>query len=250
MTPQSNPTKWQPPDGLGYSSLRPVRLTTQGIAVTVAGMMFLLGGPVLSYVVASQIQREQRREDLLTRQGVETTAVITRVWRTGGEDDRHMVSYRFTADQREWTGEVSAPRRIWTGLHGGASLPILYVPGQPRVNHPAQWPSSHAPNWLPWLLLGIFSGPAFLIWGFIRRQERLLSEGRPAPGVITRLKRTDKQAVAYYDFTLLSGQVMKGKSSAGRRAPGVGSQVCVLYSPDNPRRNAIYPLQLVKLERP
>src|SRR5215831_7228802 len=115
MTPQSNATNWQPQDGLGYSSLRPVRLTTQGIAMAVAGVIFLLGGPVLSYVIANQVKRDQRRDDLLTRQGVETTAVITRVWRTGGKDDRHMVSYRFTAEDREWPGQVSAPRRIWTG---------------------------------------------------------------------------------------------------------------------------------------
>ena len=248
MNPLSNPTNWQPPDGLGYSSLRPVCLTGAGIAMAVAGAFFLLGGPVLSYVIARQSQRDQRRDDLLIRQGVETTAVIARVWRTGDKDERHMVSYRFTAGDREWTGEVSAPRLIWTGLRSGDPLSIRYVPGQPRVNHPTRWPSSHTPNWLPWLMLGVFSWPVLLFWALIRRQERLLSEGRPAPGVITRLKRTDKQVVAYYDFTLLSGQVMKGKSDA-RLQPGVGSQVCVLYLPDNPRRNAIYPLQFVKLER-
>jgi len=249
MTTQSNPTNWQPPDGLGYSSLRPVRLTTRGIAMAVAGMIFLIGGPVLSYVIANQIQRDQQREDLLTQQGVGTSAVITRVWRNGGKDERHMVSYSFTAGDREWTGQASVPRRIWTGLRNGAPLPIRYVPSRPGVNHPAEWPPSHAPNWLPWLLLGSFSWPSFLFWGLIRRQKRLLSEGRPAPGVITRLRRTDKQFVAYYDFTLLSGQVVKGKSGAGHRPPGVGSPICVIYDPDNPRRNAIYPLPFVKLER-
>ena len=248
MTRQSNPTNWQPPDGLGYSSLRPVRLTAAGIAMAVAGVTFLFCGPVLSYVIASQIQRDQRRSDLLSRQGVETTAVISRVWRTGGEDDTHKVSYRFTADDRQWTGQVSVPRRIWTGLHSGDPLPIRYVPGQPGINHPSQWPYTHAPNWLPWLLLVSLSWPALLFWGLIRRQWRLLSEGRAAPGVVTRLRRTDKQTIAYYDFTLLSGQVKKGRSSA-RRPSAVGSQVCILYDPDNPRRNSIYPLQFVKLDR-
>jgi len=249
MTSLSNPTNWQPPDGLGYSSLRPVRLTRQGIAMAVAGVIFLVGGPVLAYSVASRIKRDQRRDDLLARQGVATTAVITRVWRAGGKDDRRLASYRFTVESLEWTGEVSVPRTIWTGLRSGAALPIRYMPGEPRLNHPTEWPPSHAPNWLPWLLLGCVSLAAFLFWGPIRRQERLLSEGRPAPGVITRIKRTDKQVVAYYDFTLLSGQVAKGKFATGRRPPTVGSRVCVLYYPDNSRRSAVYPLQFVQLDR-
>jgi hypothetical protein len=249
MTQQSSPKNWQPPDGLGYSSLRPVRLTTQGIAMAVIGVVFLLAGPVLSYVITAQIKRGEQRDDLLSREGVETTAVITRVWRSGGRDNRHMVSYRFTAGDRPWDARVSVPRPIWTGLRSGDALSIRYVPGQPNVSHPTQWPSSRAPNWLPWLLVGVFSWPGFLFWGIVRRQQRLLLEGRPAPGVITRFLRTDKQVVAYYEFTLLSGQVMKGKSGVGRHTPGVGSQICVLYNPENPRRNAIYPLQMVKLER-
>jgi hypothetical protein len=249
MTTQSDPTNWRPPDGLGYSTLRPVRLSTQGIAMAVIGAVFLIGGPLLSYVIANQIKRDERNGELLARQGIETTAAITRLWRTGGKDDRHMVAYLFTAEDREWTGQVSAPRHIWVGLRTGTDLPIRFVPGQPSVNHPTGWPLSHSPSWLPWILLVAISWPALLFWFLIRRQERLLSEGRAAPGVITRLKRGDKQVVACYDFTLPSGEVMKGKSGTGRRPPDVGSRVCVLYNPENPRQNAIYPLQFVKLEQ-
>ena len=249
MTPQPNATNWQPPDGLGYSSLRPVRLTRRGIVVAAAGVIFLIGGPVAGYSSAYQIKRDQRRDDRLAWQGVPSTAVITRVWRNSGKDERHLVSYRFTVEGSEWTGQVAVPPRIWTGLHSGAALPIRYVPGEPRINHPIEWPPSHEPNWLPWLTTGCFFLPAFLLLCLIQRQRRLLSEGRPAPGVVTRHRRTDKQVVVYYDFALLSGQVMKGKSSSGRRPPAVGSQVCVLYYPDNPRRSGLYPLPLVRLER-
>jgi hypothetical protein len=43
---------------------------------------------------------------------------------------------------------------------------------------------------------------------------------------------------------------MKGRSQIGRRsAVQPGAQACVLYLPDNPRRNALYPLELVKLQK-
>ena len=48
---------------------------------------------------------------------------------------------------------------------------------------------------------------------------------------------------------LLSGAVRKGHSSANKRSvPAVGSVICVIYDPDNPRRNAVYPFSLVELE--
>jgi hypothetical protein len=67
--------------------------------------------------------------------------------------------------------------------------------------------------------------------------------------VVTGVKRADKAVFVLYEFQLLSGTVMKGRSNGGRRTPGVGSPVCVLYDRDNPRRNAVYPLCLVKLMR-
>jgi hypothetical protein len=187
---------------------------------------------------------------LLRDEGAQTTAIITRVWRAGGKDSRHMVSYRFAAGAAdEIDGRSSAPAAIWKGLVPGGSLPVRYVPGRPEINHPAEWESSGAPVWLAWVLFPILAGPAVAFFILIRRQSRLLSEGRPAPGKVTEVKRADKAVIVKYEFSLLSGALMKGKSGGGRRPPGIGSVVCVIYDPDNPRRNAIYPMPLVKLMR-
>lgn len=248
MTSQKNPANWAPPEGLGYSSLRPVCLSAQGKALGAVGALFLVAGPVLAVVIASQSSKRAERDALLDQQGVVTTAVVTRIWRNGGKDERHMVSYRFAAASREIDAEVSAPRRVWTGLHGGDSLAVRYVPSRPEINHPVAWKSSRAPGWLGWVIAPIIILPSLLLWSLIRRQWLLLAEGRPAPGIITRLKRSDKQMVAEYEFRVLSGALMKGRSGTGR-PPAIGSQVCVLYHPDNPRRNALYPMPFVKLQR-
>src|SRR5437763_15071702 len=39
MSFQESAKSWEPPEGLGYSSLRPVRLTGQGIALTVLAIV-------------------------------------------------------------------------------------------------------------------------------------------------------------------------------------------------------------------
>ena len=81
----------------------------------------------------------------------------------------------------------------------------------------------------------------------LRRQNRLLTEGRPAPGRVTAIKKADKVLVVQYEFRLLNGVVVKGKYNASK-VPAADQPLCVLYDPENPRRNALYPLSLVRLE--
>ena len=40
-----------------------------------------------------------------------------------------------------------------------------------------------------------------------------------------------------------------GKSCASSKPPALGSVVTVVYDPDQPRRNAVYPFSLVKPAR-
>jgi hypothetical protein len=93
----------------------------------------------------------------------------------------------------------------------------------------------------------MFVFPVILLLSLLQRQARLLSEGRPAPGRVTKFKRSDKGMVVYYEFRLLSGATVKGRSQT-RKPPLEGALVCVLYDPEKPRRNSLYPLPLVRLE--
>ncbi|MBL8173319.1 MAG: hypothetical protein JNK48_01530, partial [Bryobacterales bacterium] len=75
----------------------------------------------------------------------------------------------------------------------------------------------------------------------------LLAEGRIAPGVITGVKEAHGHKHAYrYEFPLLSGGVGQGKMYPTHNAHFVGEKVCVVYLPDNPDRNALYPLSMVR----
>jgi len=242
-------SNWQPPDGLGRSSLRPVRLTIAGRFMAGLVVAFVIGAPALGAFLVNRGRHESSERALLREQGVGTTAEITRVWRTRDEDQRYMTEYRFSVEGREFTGRTPVPRKIWSGLAVGASLPVRYLPGRPHINHPAAWERTAMSE-----LVGIFVPftlllPAALLAFQLRKQMRLLSEGRAAPGTVTSLRRTDKGTIVKYEFQLLSGAAVKGRSQGGRKSPGVGSQICVLYDPDNPRRNTAYPLPFVRLDR-
>jgi hypothetical protein len=238
---------WTPPDGLGYSSLRPVRLTGGGIALLVVAAMMLLGAVAAGIGLGTTARRQAKDHRLLQEQGVNTEAQITRVWRSSGKDSQHLVSYRFTVQEREHVARKGVPARIWQTLKTGSSLPVRYLPSDPKVNHPSEWSDTPMPPWLPYLVAGALVAGAFGCTIPLRIQMRLLTEGRPAQGIVTAHRRTKDGTILRYEFVLLNGATAKGRGGQSRHPAAIGSRICVLYDPENPRRNAPYPLSLVKL---
>src|ERR1019366_5314842 len=239
---------WTPPDGLGYSSLRPVSLTGGGIALLVVAVLMILGAVAAGIGLGTTAKRQAKDHRLLQEQGVNTEAQITRVWRSGDKNQQHLVSYRFTVQEREYVARKVVPPRIWQTLKAGSSLPVRFLPSDPKVNHPSEWSDTPMPSWLPYLLSGALVATAFGCTIPLRIQMRLLTEGRPAPGTVTGHRRTKDGTILRYEFVLLNGATAKGRGQS-RRPPAIGAPICVLYDPENPRRNAPYPLTLVKLTK-
>jgi hypothetical protein len=104
------------------------------------------------------------------------------------------------------------------------------------------------PIWVPFLVgSSLAAGGAVLVL-ILRRQLRLLSEGRPALAVVTRYSYAQHGAKnIHYEFPLLSGGMAKGRSGPIRRLPAIGATLCVIYDRENPRRNAPYPLEMARL---
>ena len=249
MTLEEIGSNWTAPDGLGYSGLRPVRLRPPGYAMAVLSVLFLAGGIVLGFVLWNKAQTQEAARQRLDREGVPAPGRIERLWRSGEKSETLNVSYRFQIQGSERQGSSAAPSKIWRTLRIGDAIEVRYVPGAPSINHPAAWRMQVTPFWLAFLIPAIAGLFAYLMVFQVRRRWRLLMEGRPAPGIVTKIRRTDKQTAVYYDFRILSGAVRKGRSGARKRsAPAVGSVVCVLYDPENPRRNAVYPFPFVKLD--
>ena len=240
---------WTPPDGLGYSGLRPVQLTGAGIVSLVVAAALLLGAVAAGIGLRTTASRQAQEHRLLREQGFNTDARITRLWRSTGKDTRDWVAYRFTVQEQVYETRKVVPARIWRELQAGSSLPIRFLPSNPKVNHPSAWNDSPMSLWIPYLAFGGLAAIACVCAIRLRNQMQLLTDGRPAPGIVTGHWRTKDGTILRYEFLLLNGATAKGRGGQSRRPPAVGSPICVLYDPENPRRNAPYPLTLVKLTK-
>jgi hypothetical protein len=242
---------WTPPEGLNRSWPRPVGLTGRGIVMYVLSAVFLAGGVIAGVAMASEGRRQQTEARRMSAEGQETGGVVTRLWRSGDKSDDHRVAYRFTLDGRDRTGQATIGSGYWKSLRTGQPIAIRYLPSAPAHNYPSASPPSPMPAWLPFLLGGIFAVCGLLMPFQVRRQRHLLEDGRPAPAVVTRMRRRrsqhGSQNLVYYQFALPDGSVCQGRSNVEGKSFPEGSVICILYDPDNPRRSAPYPLCTVKL---
>jgi hypothetical protein len=243
--PQSTNQNWKPPDRLAYSSLRPVRLSGQGKFLAVVVGLMLIGGFALGIFLARTVRREAQAQRLLDQQGVTTDAVVTRLWRTGDKENAPRVSYRFDCQGAICTNSARAPLVRWRGLKVGDRLPVRFVPSQPSISHPVDWAWKGLPFWIPYFATAMLAGIAALLAFQLARQMRLLAEGRAVPGRITAIRKA-KGLIVLYEFEV-NGAKIKGRAHV-RKMPPPGDPVCVLYDLENPRRNAIYPLEMVRLD--
>lgn len=237
---------WTPPDGLDRCRPRPVGLTGGGkavLALTVALFVGALGAGIVLEITGAREAEEQR---LLREQGADTEGRVTRVWRSRNDSKQPWVAYRFTAQGRTYERQAKATLQVWRNLRAGSELPVRYLPSNPVLNHPRGWQQKAMPVWIPYLVAAALIAFGWLATQAIRSQRWLLAHGRPAPALVTRHTETQHGKTIYYEFPLLSGAIAKGQSGPSSKPPTPGSTICVFYDPDNPRKNAPYPLSLVK----
>ena len=237
---------WTAPDRLGKNSIRSIRLSNHGrVVACLAGVLFV-GAFAAGIFFARTVRREQQEQRLLDQQGITADAVITRVWRNNDKSREPRVTYRFTYRSAILSHSVSVPLSQWRQLKEGAPLPVRFVPSRPEISHPVDWPWRGLPVWFPFVLSATLAGGGAIIAVQVARQMRLLAEGRPTPGRMTSFRKS-KQYVIRYEFQLPDGTTLKGRADMCKM-PESGKPLCVLYDPENPRRNALYPLPFVRLD--
>ena len=241
---------WTPPVELGLYIPRQVKLTGVGKVLVLLATTFCIGsliGGVLLYTKASRDRAERLR---IETRGIDSQARVTRRWSTKGEEPGYGVDYAFEAEGQTYSGRIQVGRRSWDRLEAGSSLQIRYLPADPRQNLVKGHEPDLTPLWLPFLIGGALNVAGLLIVRVVVTQHSLLANGRAAPGLITGHKRDHNGKSATYTFTLLSGAPAEGKTRPTKKSPPpVNSAVCVIYEPDNPRHNAVYPFALVKPAR-
>jgi hypothetical protein len=167
----------------------------------------------------------------------------------------HNACYNYTVDSLSYKKCANTASEHWQQLEVGSSLTVRYLPSDPAMAYPDSDPPNSQNNWsmvLPTacMALGFMSLFAILYFSFVWPQFRLLARGKPARGVVTRCKEGSQRRMSgyflYYDFPLPDGGQCQGKDFSSQPA-AEGTIVTVLYDPNKPRRNDLYPMDTVRL---
>lgn len=246
--------QWTPPRGLDRARPREVCLTGAGKALVVLAGALMIAALAVGILleVAARAQAEKRR--VWDEQAVSTQGRVTRLWqRRQGENPRLWMAYEFSANRRTYGGNARISRPLWNSLEVGAAVPVRYIPSRPDVNHPFSQSPDTMPRFLPYVIALVLGGLCWLCCFFVRRERRLLAEGRPAVAIIIGHSRMHRSShggevgkVAYYQFAQLSGALAKGETGPRKEPPAIGSTIPILYDPENPGRNSPYPFSLVR----
>lgn len=230
---------------------RPVQLTGTGRALALLGTLLAAGALIAGFALISVAQMQRQLRQRIESERVTVTAQVVSLRRTRGDNTRYLADYEFAAGGQLRRGRTAIRRADWSRLKAGSVVAVHYLPSQPDQNWIVGYEPRPLPLWVPplvSLVSGLFSA---LCWDQIRRQRALLAEGRLAEGRVLEVKRSRKGQGAQgwsvrYEFRTLSGSRIVGRRTLSGSPPEAGGTVRILYDPDNPARNAIYPLALVR----
>jgi Protein of unknown function (DUF3592) len=255
MSSDNPDQSWRNPPELESPLPRPVRLSGTGITYCVLAAAALLFGIGLSYrTIHDELHRQAENDSIVHRlaaEGQGTQATVTKLFTGLG----YVVNYDYSVAGRSYSRGAFITQQHWQALQVGDPLPIRYLPSDPAQAYPEADPPNFQNHWsttlpLAGMILIFMLGFAAIFASPIFPQRRLLAGGRPARGVVTECKSGSQGRSSgyfvYYEFPLAQGGQQQGKQFAGQPATP-GSAVTVLYDPDRPRRNALYPLSMVKL---
>ena len=233
---------------------RDVRLTTNGRFVIGIALVFTAGALAAALILPIVRAGQVAERAALTAEAASVSATVVSVTRTKGDNPRHVITYRYSVEEREYQSTVRMSDRDGRRFPAGSSLPILYRRSQPASN----WLPGREPDVLPVLLLPIAPFALLLIAGAfawtVRRARVLLSEGRFADArVLTSTKVQGQHGATYrvrYEFTTLSGATVTGTLDRSRPAGSPGETIPIVYHRDNPHWKAVCPLSLVAPHKP
>src|SRR5215208_575015 len=239
------------PPELTRSAPRDVALTTGGRALLLFAWLLAAGAPVAGGALYLQAQRRSELTSRLDRGGVAANAVVDRVWRKSGDGKPPYAAFHFEADGVRIDAEKRMQLSAWRELRAGSTIPVRYLLDDPREFVVAGQRRRQLPFVVPYAVSSVLAALALLCAAAVRWQRTLLSEGRPAPAVVTAVRKhkgshgTTHHQITY-EFRLPAGTISTGKA-AGKTE--VAATITVVYDPERPGRNRPYPFSLVTLNR-
>jgi hypothetical protein len=241
------------PPELERSAPRDVGLTAGGRALIVLAWLLAAAAVGAGVALHLEARRQSDTSSDFDRRSVTASAVVDRVWRKSGDGKPAYAAFHFDANGTRINGEARMQLSAWRQLRTGSTVAVRYQPDNPRQFLLAGQRRSRMPLVVPYVVSSILTAMALLCWVPVRWQRRLLSEGRPARAVVTKVKQNkgshgETHRAIVYQFRVLAGTIATGKATATKAAE-VGATISVVYDPERPVRNRPYPFSLVTLNR-
>jgi hypothetical protein len=249
---RASPAHSLPPE-LERSAPRDVGLTAGGRALIVLAWLLAAGALGAGVTLHLEAQRQANGASDFDRRSVAASAVVDRLWRKTGDGKPAFAAFHFDANGARIAGESRMQLSTWRELRTGSTIAVRYLPENPRSFVVAGQRRGGMPFAVPYAVSFPLAALALLCAGAVRRQRTLLSEGRPASAVVTKVSKHkgshgETHRAMVYQFRVLAGTIATGKATA-TKSTEVGATISVVYDPERPTRNRPYPFSLVTLTR-
>ena len=158
------------------------------------------------------------------------------------------IDYSFVVNGVIYSGEANKPAtpRRGTSFDKHDQIRIKFLPSNPAVNHPSAWEWSPAIGWITTAGSVFFWTIGGVTLAVLLRDRKLAREGKVAAAVVTSCTRKDRRFDVEYEFCIGDGPPIKGKSDCADEF-GAGARVWILYLPQKPQRNNMYPLSFFEV---
>ena len=239
---------WRVPAELARHTPRPVSLSAGGFALAGVIALLLVAAPVTAALLWAASEDGRSLTERIAREGVWTTATILHSRQEQGENRRRFIGFEYRAGDSVFAGHATVGR-FGPGRVGDV-VSVRYLPDDPAT----AWVAGYEPGGPPIALVVLIPASLVMMAGMcaigLRRNQRLLAEGRAVEARVVASKRASHGHGGHsieYEFRVLSGAARRVKLEARKTPPPAGSVVTMLYDGDNPKRCAVYPLSLVRV---
>ena len=156
----------------------------------------------------------------------------------GGHGDS-TVSYIFTFNGSLYDGKAQMPNYHLIE-HKSDRIVIRFLPSNPAINHPAAWEWSGFADIFPGIFLLFLTTMGGVALGVVYRDRKLARNGKATQGVVIGCVQAKRYFRVEYEFCTEDGLRLKGKSDCADEY-GAGARIWILYLPQKPKRNHVYP---------
>jgi hypothetical protein len=129
----------------------------------------------------------------------------------------------------------------------GNPVTLRFLPSQPQISRLAN--EQEPPTFKFILFVPFFNLISFgFVFGQIKKHQNLLRSGDAAAASVEKVARQKNGYLIFYRFQDQMGQTIQGKASVPMKLPpNIGSTVTVLYLPNQPSQNVIYPPMMAEI---